>query len=558
MPVLRVIEGNAPHPQYTIETDRVVVGRDRHHEIWLDHRKVSRVHAEVVRIGNDYYLVDCNSRNGTRLNGKPVKPGVRYPLRYGDTIEVSDYHFTYSETTSEQASLTVCPGVVVVEDDEDTSSGILTSIPLAEGYPHTVRTTDAERKLTALVRFAGRIQRTDSLEAVLEGVLDGLMQTFTEAERSVIVLRDATGNLVPSAVRQRSSGDGEAVHVSRTVMNHVIDGLQGVITVDAAADPRFAQSRSLQDSAVRSLMGAPLVGRDGNVFGVVILDSTTDEFEHGDLDLLTTVAVQVALSVENSRLHAQAVRQETMRRDVSLAREVQLDLLPSTPPALDGFEFFNFYAPARDVGGDLYDYIPLPDGRLAVVVADVSGKGVAAALVSTILCSEIRAYLGLGIAPEQALTRINANFNERTSERCFVTLVMLVIDPRTGRTSVVNAGHWCPLRRDADGNLREQGRQQVGFPIGAVADYEYEVTDFDIEPGDTLAMFSDGIVEAMNLKQEIYGAERVRGLVAMPTLTATEVGETIVADVTEFVGSARQTDDICVLCLSRSSPTASS
>ena len=172
----------------------------------------------------------------------------------------------------------------------------------------------------------------------------------------------------------------------------MLTGKQAVLSADATSDSRFEMSQSIADFRIRSMMCAPLVISDGHAMGAIQIDTLDQRsrFSQDDLDVLAGVAGQAAFALENAQLHEQALKQQGMQRDLELAHKVQQGLLPSAPPRMEGHHFFDFYEPANQVGGDFYDYIRLPGGRLAIVLADVSGKGVSAALVMAKLSAEVR------------------------------------------------------------------------------------------------------------------------------------------------------------------------
>ncbi|MGC4004378.1 MAG: PP2C family protein-serine/threonine phosphatase [Pirellulales bacterium] len=300
---------------------------------------------------------------------------------------------------------------------------------------------------------------------------------------------------------------------------------------------------------------APLVDSDGEALGLIQIDSLDqrNRFQENDLEVLAAVATQAAFVLQNIALHENDIRQKQIERDLALAHKVQQGLLPSTPPAIADYQFFDFYEPANQVGGDFYDYIPLPDGRLGVIIADVSGKGVAAALVMAKLSAEVRFCLATHVDLDLAVNAINQGFCRNGWEDRFVTFLLLVLDPRRHDVQIVNAGHMPPFLRQADGRVVELYPDEAGMPLGVVEDYAYVVSGRSLGPGEHVLVYTDGFSEAMNSLKELYGLERIQSHMAGIFPGVTELGRSILTDVQAFVGGYPQSDDMCLVCFGRQS-----
>ncbi|HTN75448.1 MAG TPA: GAF domain-containing SpoIIE family protein phosphatase, partial [Pirellulaceae bacterium] len=318
-----------------------------------------------------------------------------------------------------------------------------------------------------------------------------------------------------------------------------------------ASDQRFELSQSIADFRIRSMMCAPLIDSEGNAIGVLQIDTLDQRhrFQKDDLEMLVALATQASIAIDNAKLHDQSLKQRDIERDLELAHEVQRGFLPERKPLLAGYSFYDYYAPAAYVGGDYYDYVDLPDGRTAILVADVVGHGVAAALMMAKLSSEARIALATGVQPAAAVTHLNDRLCRSQTDR-FVTFVMVVLDPRTGEVTIVNAGHMCPIVLRAKGNLEEPGNPQVGLPLGVADGLNYEQVTVVIHPGETVVLYTDGVNEAMNLAGEFFGIDRVRGHMSLGN-SPEKLGQLIIDDVRKFVGRGPQIDDMCLVCFGR-------
>ena len=563
MAILQQSTGSARGEVYRIDGDACLLGRHpdcQIYEVFLDANAVSRRHARVVRQDRQFFVEDLNSRNGTLLNGERI--ARRELLHDADRISICDVEFLFFHgerpKTPDEMSLGTSSfaGALLIDDDDHTTSSIMSRVKVSSssGFsgPHLV--TNAESKLQALIEMLGNLGPSLKLDDVLDNLLTGLFKIFVQADRGFIGLKlPNDGPVVPRAVKHRRVGQDDTVRVSRTIVNQVIESKRAILSADASSDSRFDMAQSIADFQIRSMMCAPLLDSDDNALGVIQIDTLNQRsrFQHEDLEVLASIAPQAAFALQFAQLHESALRQQALERDMQLAHKVQRGLLPSSRPEVAGYHFFDFYEPAYQVGGDYYDYILLGDGRLGVVVADVSGKGVSAALMMASLAGELKFCLASEPTPSKAIDRVNALADRAGWEDRFVTLALLVLDPRTHEVTLVNAGHMAPLLRHADGRVEAVGEESNGFPLGVVSDAKYESFHLKLAPGDSLTMFTDGFSEAMSAGGQFYGLPRLEKQIASPVDDIAQLGQHILDDVQRFVRSHPQSDDMCLTCFGR-------
>lgn len=558
MAVLQVLKGLTPGQQFPILAERSILGRHPDCDIVLDVGAVSRQHAQIVQVGDDYFVEDLHSRNGTFVNNRPIQAPHR--LQDGDKLKICDLTFSfYFDQPRDKLGRGLGdtgPGLALMVDDaeERSSSTIMSTLDISSVQGSVRLNVNPEVKLRALIEISQNLSRALSVEEVLPKVLDSLFKIFVQADRGFVVMRATPdGPLIPKAVKHRRKDAEETIRISRTVIHQVLAGRQAVLSADAASDTRFEMSQSIADFRIRSMMCAPLIDGDGTAFGAIQIDTLDQRsrFQQEDLDVLAGVTTQAAMMIDNAQLHERALRQQGLQRDLELAHKVQQGLLPSSPPQVPEYHFFDFYEPANQVGGDFYDYISLPDGRLGVVLADVSGKGVSAALLMAKLSAEVRYCLVTERSPDKAVSRINATFCHSGWEDRFVTLVLAVLDPTKHEVTLVNAGHMPPFLRMNQGKVEPVGGDLSGVPLGVDADYQYEQFKFQLQPGQFLTLFTDGISEAMNSRGELYGLERLQTQVGSRVESVPALGRAILDDVRRFVGGQTQSDDMCLACFGR-------
>ncbi len=296
-----------------------------------------------------------------------------------------------------------------------------------------------------------------------------------------------------------------------------------------------------------------MIGSDDKPLGVIQIDTLNQRarFTDEDLEVLAGIASHAAVAFDNASMHEQVVAQRAMQRDLELARRMQRTLLPSKPPQVPGYFFFDYYQAARQVGGDYYDYVQLPGGRFAVIVGDVAGKGVPAALLMARLSADVRFLLASEEDPAKAVQQINDSFANHDWQDRFVTMITAVVNPRTNELTIVNAGHMAPLLRRRGGSVEEIGEEAAGLPLGVSEGFQYEHHTHILEPGDVVTIFTDGFSEAMNGERELYGLDRLKQQIATPSVDVADFGQHILEDVSRFVDGFDQSDDMCLVCFGR-------
>jgi phosphoserine phosphatase RsbU/P len=537
------------------------LGRHPQCSIVVDAGAVSRYHAKITRKSNGFVIEDSGSRNGTFLNGQLLS-GPQF-LREGDKIRISEIEFEFhgqdvpefarsgNEMTFDGSNF----GIMMVDeqDTEQLSSGSSAKVEFRSSTDGLKMVATPQAKLDALIRINMSLGNALAIDEVLPKVLLSLFDIFPAADRGFVVLEDEKGNLVPRWVQMRIKHDEtETIRISRTIIREVMTTGEAVLSMDASEDSRFDSSQSIADFSIRSLICAPLTNSDGVRFGALQIDSTQGrgQFREEDTDLLSAVAAQAGIMINNARLHEQALNQKEVEQDLKLATEVQQAFLPQGPPDAPGFRVRSFYQAANHIGGDYFDYIQLADGRVAIVVADVVGHGVAAAMFMAKLSAETRFCLASDTDVAAAIGRLNDRMSRLQVER-FITFLVVVIDPASETVTIVNAGHMAPVVRVArDGSIVEPGEEESGLPIAIDDGMEYEAIEFPLHVGDIAVLYTDGINEAMDADDKEFGMDRVREL-AKAGGDADAVKDRIVKAVFEHVGAAPPFDDMCLVVIER-------
>ncbi len=546
--------------RFELNDGETVIGRHPDCDIVVEVGAVSRFHAKITRRANEFVVEDQGSRNGTFLNGQLIS-GEEI-LREGDRVRICEVELTFHSDSKPDflvdggAAMTFAGanfGVTMVDDEPSDNSSGISKVEFRSSADGLRISATPEAKLAALMKINANLSQALSLDEVLPKVLTSLFEIFPQADRGFVVMRDPAGNLVPKWVKTRRANDEtQSVRISRTIIREAMNSGAAILSLDASNDQRFDSSQSIADFSIKSMVCAPLIDGDGFAFGALQIDSVDGrgQFRDEDVDLLSGVAGQAAIVIRNAQMHERALHQQEVEQDLKLAIDVQAVFLPQEPPDLAGFQVTSFYLAAQYIGGDYYDYIPLPSGRWAIVVADVVGHGVAAAMFMAKLSAETRYCLAADPNIARAVERLNDRMSALKIER-FVTFLLMVIDPQKAGVQIVNAGHMAPVVWTAKSKrISEPGEEESGLPIAIDDGMDYESVEVLMHVGDVAVMYTDGVNEAMDGNDELFSIERVRDLVAQGG-GAQAITDRIVQAVREHIGDGVQEDDMCIVVIER-------
>lgn len=560
MAILTSADESVLKKKFTLAKAPVVIGRHPDCEIHIDDGSVSRRHAQVVYQDGTYFVEDLDSRNGTFLNDQQIYQPTKL---YDDSvIRVCDISLVFR--TSEMAGGTVRPRPTLNKDrsatqvtssvfleDDDSGSQIMSRLDVPSHHSGAQSSLGAEEKLAALTKITYALSESVERDEVLSKILDFLFELFVEADRGFIILRDAEGRLQPLGVKTRRARDDEQIRISRTIVNQVMDTKHPLISSDAAADDRFDMAQSIVDFRIRSIMCAPLINSQDESIGVIQLDTLKQSiaFKEEDLATLVTVAMQASLAIQKSDLFEDVKKADMLADDLALAHELQQRFLPQRAPDLSGFSFFSYYRPMQQVGGDYFDYVPLGNNRVGIIVADVVGHGIPAALLMAKVSAESRFALATSATAVEAISKMNNNLSDLNIDR-FVTLVLGLLDVDKGVMTIVNAGHMPPILRHQSGEIKQLAMEEAGLPLGIMEDYEYEHVEIEIRRGDVVVMYTDGINEAMDADgNQLTTQAMIDEIKTSQTKTPETIGELICQTVSRHVGRTPAIDDMCVVCI---------
>lgn len=530
---------------FPIEDD-VVIGRSTLAEVTISDRFLSRRHARLFRDEDNWRIEDLGSRNGTLVNGvKIAAPTVVGP---GDVIGVS------------ASIIEVCGGKAPRTESDDggtrtifrAADAILGESKAAISRPDTAGHEELRRaasQLQALVDIHQALADSITVEELLDRVLDRVFVHLQPENGAVFLLEDDT--LVRAAVRSISTTEDDFPE-SQSLAAEVIKKRLAAIVYDTSTDERFLQAQSLLAAGVRSLVAAPLLTRSG-ALGMIVLSSSRAErtFGEPDMELLVVIASAIGMRMRNLALAEEAAERKRFERDVTLARRIQVNFLPHETPKIPGLEIYGGNIPSRGVSGDYYQLVAKPEtGELAVIIADVSGKGIAASLLTGYVDALCLAYLGEGHPPEEIFNRVSPQMNKKTPAEAFATAFLGLLDPTTGRLVFASGGHDPVALVRASGEI--EWLMPTGMPLGIMPAATYTASEATLEPGDTMVLYTDGITEAIDPEEEEFGRERLGDCcIEHRALPVDDLAETIHKTVENFVQGVPYHDDRTLVILRR-------
>ncbi|HVT05040.1 MAG TPA: SpoIIE family protein phosphatase [Thermoanaerobaculia bacterium] len=536
---ITLYQPNVGPTTHVLEAPTVTLGRSSDCTVPIKDRFLSRHHAELIKNGNGWILHDCGSANGTFLNGARIEKDVE--LRRGDRIAFGDSEIVFdSESSSGSHSLSV--------HDSDASSEV--SIPIHDLEKEASADRQAAR-LRILNDLALELIEDRPLNELFDFILDRVMKLLSPSRAAIALLEEDRKTFLSVNLRRRDGTDTTDLTISRTLLAEVVDEKKVVSFLDVSENEKLGRAMSIISQSIRSAICAPLVVGDA-VRGILYVDFllSQPQVSSDELRLLGQIARFAAVKLETTRLREEAYAKQKMDEELRTAYEIQSRLLPSSPPVVEGFDFAGVNHPCRTVSGDYYDFVVQPDGRIYFVIADVSGKGITAALVMASLATAFNIFTRTNPTPAQLVRELNVTLCPKLSPRKFVTLFAGLLDPVSGVIEYTNAGHVPPLLLTASGvsELRE-----TDMVVGLFATSTYHDQKVKLEPGDSLILFTDGIVEAENSDQVELGISPVLEIIApLHRSPPMALLERIEQRVREHAGGAPAGDDITLLALTRS------
>jgi sigma-B regulation protein RsbU (phosphoserine phosphatase) len=540
---------NAPQAEVTVysplfspfrqplKVPAVSIGRASECTIPIKDRYLSRKHAEIVWGDGRWVLKDCGSANGTYLNGLRVENDL--PLKAGDRIRLGDTEIVFESEHHTDRHLAIA----------DTKVSPIISIPIHEIDRPDSDTGDLT-KLRTLNMLARELIEDRPMDQLFGFILDRVMEHLRPSRCALALLGADGKSFVSVEVKRQDPTDQSEVAISHTLLSEVVEEKKALAFMDVSVDEKLSRAQSIIMQGIHSVLCAPMM-IDDNVVGVLYVDFLFNQraLSQEDVRLVAQIARFAATKLETTRLREDAIQKRITDEELKTASEIQRRLLPDPPTGIAGYSFVGVNRPCRTVSGDYYDFVVRPDGKVYFVIADVSGKGVTAALLMAGLQAAFRIFTKADPTPAQLVTELNVALKENLPQSKFVTLFAGRLDTASGLVEYANAGHIPPLF------VRVNGVSELSdtdLLLGIVSDAHYMNRTLQLYPGDALVLFTDGVTEAENLDGADLGSSSVaKALHRMHGHSAADIGAKVEQTVVAHAGDAPLGDDVTLIVVSR-------
>jgi len=542
--VLEVVSPDGARRYARITQTPFMIGRgvETGNHLQLSDRRISRNCAAVVIEANRFYIEDRGQRRGLFINGEKVDSRE---LQDGDSI-------TFGLDDSYEIIFRSAKGT-----DSDSLPQLLTRM---EHITSSEPSGGGLIKLKRLLEASALLHSQLPLDEALSHMLDHAV-SVTDADRGLLLEKDATDALKVKLARRNGAlrVPPESVTPSKTAIQLALKQQSPVITEDLAqADVDLQAAQSVVAQRLRAVVVVPLFAiaranaqesmvniKRGELLGVLYLDSRRPAaFSKLDRQILDALAADAANILDNARLVERERERQRLEQEINIARDIQQALLPRDFREYPHLSVTGFNLPCLAVGGDYFDVFPLSDGRTAFLIADVSGKGLGAAILTTMLQGALSG-MTLGIDPASVFNHVNRFLCDHSEVGRYATMFFGTLD-QDGHLEFINAGHPSPIliRR----GVAEEAFTEGSYPVGLVPEAEYTAVCLKLEPGDTLVLFSDGVTEAMDPDEQMFGITRLKELLTGQLECPLELLQKCVLEAVEnFARGAHQADDLTLL-----------
>jgi serine phosphatase RsbU (regulator of sigma subunit) len=522
-----------------------VVGRDPAVDIVVGERSVSRRHCRLIGTSEGVEVVDLGSANGVYFGGRPIS---RIVAKHGDEVQIGMVQLRITRGATKTGMIPI-QGLHPAPGEEHTTSSSSTdsSRSMLDAAKPAYKSLEKER-LALLIEAGKSLSSTLELDQLLERIMDHLFQILP-VRRAVLALIEPDGSLKARYMRP----PGEARELSGVSSQHIIrqaieDGTPRIIE-DASLDQRLNQAHSILAANIKAALCAPLVSHTRCV-GALYADypGRARLYTQSDLDFIGAFASLAAVALDNSRMQSELRERERLQRDLEIAAEIQKALLPDGSQEIPGVEMDWAYWPARQVGGDFYDCLAVDGDRLALVLGDVSGKSIGAAMFMARLTSFLRATVPENPAPGVVLTRINTLLGTRADQVLFATACYILLHPAGRNLRYASAGHLPVLILEPGAQVFRE-LNPTGIPLGIDPSTTYAGQEEVLVPGSLLVLYTDGVVEARDAGGAMFGTETMkRTLLQNRDRAPREITQNLISAVgTHCEGSPYVRDDIAIM-----------
>ena len=514
MAKLRIESRDNPAEELELISSEITIGRGVGNTIHFRDPWLSRTHARIVARDRSHIIEDLSSRNGTFVNGAAITESKT--LADGDVITLGDLRITFLEQSSTtlhvaDAALPLAgKGTVILNSEDLRLDRYQEAYRQARNKEKAAVADPSEAWWLALNEAASALISHFPLDQLVQRIIELVLRAVPAERGALLLRREGKANL--EVMARRGYTDREEIRISKTIIEVVLEAKNAILTLDARSDERFDSAVSILMQGIRSILCVPLVNNDREVIGLIYLDDrlASEVFSESALRLVGLIANMAAVKVENCYLLEQQIEKKRMEEQLAVGSQIQRGLLPSEEPIIEGYELFAGYQSCFEVGGDYYDFIQKEDGKLALVIADISGKGVGAALLMAVLQASLRALVNTVADPAELIRQLNRVLVDSSPHNKFATIFYAELNPATHELEYVSGGH-NPTLLAVGNEIRELSSS--GPVVGIVPGATFRSHRVELPPGSTLVLYTDGVTELNDEFGEEFGCERLAAVV---------------------------------------------
>ena len=537
---------------FSLKKEKISFGRSSENIVSLPDPFCSSHHAYIDFLNDQYYIRDNNSKNGTFLNGKKVQSAG--PLQKGDEILIGSTRIVFDRELETNVEMTEAPSsslninTIMHLEEILSEPDLYTTIHSPEKPSHLIDITQENKQAAVINEVSRALLLHKPLNELLEHIMDLICENMRMDRGILMRMEGNPPQPIPKVVRivNKLLSD-QKILVCKSIIMTAVNNNSSILISDAQSDSRFREQESIIKLNLHSAMCVPL-WNNKEIIGIIYADriSLLEQFTENDLKLLTLLANLAAVKIENAGLIEQAIEKERIEKELALASQIQKDFLPKEIPEWRRFDIAGKNIPCHEVGGDYYDFIPIGDNRMGIVIADVSGKGVSASLLMASLRAAMHSEIHDNYKIEKMAVKLNNFVHGSTASNAFITFFYGELDHASNQLTFINAGHNPPFL------LRKRGKierlESCGFCLGMFSESQYPVQSLTLHPGDTLLLYSDGFTECRNAKKEEYGEKNLQQtLKKNAKLPAFKLLEAIEEEVRMFTAGMEQMDDMTLV-----------
>jgi sigma-B regulation protein RsbU (phosphoserine phosphatase) len=556
MPRLFVYPKKGDSFWYTLKKEKVSIGRSEDNDLALPDPFSSGHHAVISPADGGYVLRDNGSKNGTFLNAKKIQGEVE--LKRGDEILVGSTRVIYDKELSSNVEVTEVIqnarniNTVIPLKDILKKQDIDTTIQSLATPADFLKIKSDYKSMAVLNEVSKALVLHQPLHELLERIMD-LISEYLPMDRGVLMLKEGNPPQMIAKVPRINNKNllRQKILVSQSIINLVLDNHSSVLTADAQTDDRLKMKDSIIRSNIHSAMCVPL-WNNREIIGVIYADriSLLDQFTEDDLRMMTLLSNLAAVKIENALAVEKAIEIEKFQKELALAAQIQKDFLPKKNPVCDRLDIAWMFIPCNQVGGDYYDFISIDPCRLALIVADVSGKGISAALLMASLRAALIAEVGPQFRLETVAAKLNDFVHSSSAPNRFISCFICDLDMTNGQLRYVNAGHNPPIIFSKDGQVRRL--DPTGFCLGMFPAVSYAIEEVTVDKGETIVLYTDGITDTRNDKNQEFSEDRFIGLLKkIAKKPAAEIVAKVNTELCAFSTEVDPFDDMTLIVLKR-------